>query len=52
MLPHASKFDQMIESLFAKYFHVDLTSAVNLKDILPGSRLDAHIAQQIDSTTG
>jgi hypothetical protein len=41
MLQHAHHFDNMIQSLFAQYFHINLTSNSVLEDIVPGSRLDA-----------
>ena len=39
MLPHAKKFDHIIDSLFEKYFNIPLASTSNLRDIIPGSRL-------------
>jgi hypothetical protein len=41
MLQHAHHFDNMIQSLFAQYFHINLTSNSVLEDIVTGSRLDA-----------
>ncbi len=47
MLPHAQKFDTMIEHFLAQYFNLDLTTAVNLSDIAPGSRLDSNQVKQL-----
>jgi hypothetical protein len=40
MLPHAQNFDQIIDSLFEKYFGIPIASTSNLRYIIPGSRLD------------
>ncbi len=40
MLPHAQTLDQVIDSLFEKYFGIPLASTSNLRDIIPGSLLD------------
>jgi hypothetical protein len=41
ILQHAHHFFNMIQSLFAQYFQINLTSASVLEDIVPGSLLDA-----------
>jgi hypothetical protein len=40
MLPHAKKFDQIIDNLIEKYFGIPLASTSNLGGIFFGSRLD------------
>jgi hypothetical protein len=44
---HAAQFDDMIENLFAQYFDINLTSAENLANIVPGSRLGADQIKQL-----
>ncbi len=41
MLPHATRFDGMIEQMFAQCFNLNLTTSAVLQDIVPGSRLDS-----------
>jgi hypothetical protein len=41
MLQQAHHFNNMIQSLLAQYFQINLTNASVLEDIVHGSRLDA-----------
>jgi hypothetical protein len=40
MLPHAKKFGKIIDSLVEKYFSIPIASTSDLRDVIPGSRLD------------